>query len=114
MSNVLGDRLKRLRTESGLTQLELSSKLNIGNTTLSQYESGQRIPNDQIKTDICRYFGISMDYLLGLSDVRERDQRGPEIGCNDIPGYSKLNDSNKAAIDQLVDNLLKSQSDKEN
>lgn len=84
MSNVLGERIKMLRNEYGLTQLELSLKLNIGNTTLSQYESGQRIPSDEIKMKICDYFDVSMDYLLG----RVENPKAKHAHLNDLDEHS--------------------------
>lgn len=67
-SNILGKRIKYLREKQNLTQIELSKLLNIGNTTLSQYESGQRVPSDEIKAKIADFFGVTIDYLLGRTD----------------------------------------------
>lgn len=69
-SNVLGKRIELLRTENNLNQIRLAKILNIGNTTLSQYESGKRIPSDEIKLRIAEIFGVSLDWLLGISDIR--------------------------------------------
>ena len=63
-----GERIKRLRLRAGYTQLELAQKLNISNTTLSQYESELRVPSDEIKVKIAYLFDVSIDYLLGNSD----------------------------------------------
>ena len=70
IDNILGLRIRKLRRERGLSQLELAGHLNISNTTLSQYESGKRIPGDEIKIKIAGFFNVSIDYLLGCSDVR--------------------------------------------
>lgn len=70
MSNTLGMRIKSLREHAGLTQLELAKQLNVSNTTLSQYESGQRIPSDDIKIKIAAFFNVSVDYLLGQVDKK--------------------------------------------
>ena len=66
----IGDRIKSLRESEGLTQIQLSKKLNISNTTLSQYESGVRVPSDEIKTKIAIIFDVSLDYLMGRTDIR--------------------------------------------
>ncbi len=65
---MLGNRIKYLREKKDMTQLELAKILNISNTTLSQYESGQRTPSDEIKITIADFFGVSIDYLLGRKD----------------------------------------------
>lgn len=66
--NILGKRIKYLREHKDISQIELAKYLNIGNTTLSQYESGKRIPSDQIKLKIANYFNVSVDFLLGNTD----------------------------------------------
>jgi len=70
LNNVLGLRIKQLREEKELSQLKLAKHLNISNTTLSQYESGKRIPGDGIKIKIAQFFDVSIDYLFGCTDVR--------------------------------------------
>jgi len=60
----LGQRIKMLRENANLTQIELAKTLKINNSTLSQYESGARVPSDDIKIAIANYFGVSLDYLL--------------------------------------------------
>ena len=66
MKNILGNRIRHLRESQHLNQIALSKKLHISNATLSQYESGTRIPSDEMKVAIARFFGVSIDYLLGL------------------------------------------------
>ena len=68
--NILGKRIAMLREEKDLKQLELAKILNICNTTLSQYESGKRIPSDEIKNQIADYFDVTIDFLLGRTMIR--------------------------------------------
>ena len=70
MENTLGKRIKSLREQKELSQLEFSKLLNISNSTLSQYEAGNRMPSDEIKKKIAQYFDVSLDYLMGVSDIR--------------------------------------------
>ena len=92
--NVLGKRIKQLRESERLNQLELAKKLNISNTTLSQYETGQRIPSDDIKIKIARMFKVSLDYLLGVSDVRN---------YNDIETIAAHKEGEEFTEDELKD-----------
>lgn len=62
-----GDRLARLREERGLTQVELSSELNIGENQIWRYENGTK-PRNEILTKIAEFFNVSTDYLLGIVD----------------------------------------------
>lgn len=67
-SNTLGTRIKNLRIERNITQLKLAKYLNISNTTLSQYELGTRKPDYETLVKIAKYFNVTTDYLLGISD----------------------------------------------
>lgn len=53
--NVIGDRLVRLRGKR--PKGEVASSLNISKTALSMYESGARVPRDEIKIRIAEYYG---------------------------------------------------------
>jgi DNA-binding XRE family transcriptional regulator len=66
----LSSRIFDLRKEFGLTQGDLGDIVGVVKSTISLYEHGRSVPNDQIKTAMCRYFNVSMDYLLGLTDNR--------------------------------------------
>lgn len=70
-STKIGVQIKQLRLAAGMTQRELAQRINVGNTTLSQYESGARVPSDEVKLKIAMVFGVSVDYLLGATDSRE-------------------------------------------
>lgn len=69
MSN-FAKRLKELRTERGILQRELADYLKVSRVTITQYETGNRSPDDEIKKQIAQYFNVSLDYLMGLSDIR--------------------------------------------
>lgn len=69
-TSTIGERIKELRCEKGLSQLEFSNKLNVSNTTLSMYESNKRIPSDDIKEKIANYFDVSIDYLMCRTNQR--------------------------------------------
>jgi len=71
ISNVLGNRIADLRKSNNLSQIEFAKILNISNTTLSQYESGKRIPSDDVKLQIADYFNVSLDYLFGRTKVMD-------------------------------------------
>lgn len=62
---MFGERLRNLRESKELTQLELSKQINIGNVTLSQYESNKRKPDNDTLVQIADFFDVSVDYLLG-------------------------------------------------
>lgn len=66
----LATRIRTLREEANLTQLQFAHILNISNSALSQYESGGRVPSDDVKAKIADYFGVSLDYLYGRTNAK--------------------------------------------
>lgn len=68
MKTILGERLKELREERGYTQKQLSEELGINSVTYLHYEKEQREPPLSLLADIARFYGVSVDYLLGLND----------------------------------------------
>lgn len=68
MKTNLGQRLKELREEHGFTQKQLSDKLGINSVTYLHYEKEQREPPLSLLADIAKLYGVSVDYLLGLSE----------------------------------------------
>lgn len=62
------DRLKELRAESGLTQKELAAKLSITRSAYSLYELGTREPSIVVLIDMAKFFEVTLDYLVGISD----------------------------------------------
>lgn len=83
--NILGIRIATLRHLRGLNQLEFSKKLNISNTTLSQYESGKRIPSDNVLVMIADFFEVSLDYLFGRTDIKDITGNPPTIHYEELP-----------------------------
>jgi len=66
---MFGNRLKSLRIDSDLTQEELANILHINRSTLSNYENIGREPNYTLLIKISDYFNVSIDYLLGKTDI---------------------------------------------
>ena len=92
----ISDRIRLLRTESHMTQEEFGRIFGISKPTVSFYEHGKSVPNDQIKTAIARYFGVSVDYLLGVTDSRELTSPTPAAAQRPV----------EAAIAGELDRLL--------
>ena len=68
MKILLGERLKELREEKGLTQKELSCELKLNSVTYLHYEKSQREPPLQLLVEMAKYFNVSVDYLLGVDE----------------------------------------------
>lgn len=65
------NRLKELRNKKHLTQKELGEQLGMPNNTLSQYETGKREPKLETWQKLADFFGVSVPYLQGISDIED-------------------------------------------
>jgi len=75
----LGQRIRFLREERKLTQIQLAEAVEVTRSTLSLYEIGKRTPDLATLCRIARFFPVSLDYLLGLSD-----RRGETLNKDDL------------------------------
>ncbi|SDJ62270.1 helix-turn-helix domain-containing protein [Paenibacillus naphthalenovorans] len=64
------ERLRKLREKKGISQTEAAKRLGIVRTTYSNYESGNREPDIETIEKIARFYDVSVDYLLGISDTK--------------------------------------------
>ncbi len=60
--------LKQLRQDLGLSQKELSIKTGISQSTIARWENGDRTPEMNYLIILAKFFGVSIDYLVGLTD----------------------------------------------
>lgn len=69
IENVVADRILDLRTITNLTQEELADKLDISSQTVSNWERGTRLPQSYDILKICQIFGLSFEYIMGLTNI---------------------------------------------
>ena len=65
------ERIKGLREDKDLTQVDIAKYLNVAQNTYSQYENGKREVPITVLIKLCQYFDVSSDYILGLSDEKK-------------------------------------------
>ena len=68
MGSVFGNKLKELRTEKGIGQVELAQILHVSNGIISLWENGLREPKLSNLVAIAKYFQVTIDYLTGLEN----------------------------------------------
>ena len=78
---ILKERIKFLRNRNHISQKELSRIIETSKSTIGLYETGETLPNAENIKKLAEYFGVSSDYLLGLSDVPTTDTTIQAI-CN--------------------------------
>lgn len=70
MKNVLPERLKLLRTEKELTQIQVAKDLGVSQNAIYNWESGKRDVSSYFIRALAIYYNVTSDFLLGLSDKR--------------------------------------------
>lgn len=60
----IGERLRKLRTDENLTMDDVAASVQISRSTLNMYELGLRIPEDNIKIKLAKYFHTSVEQLF--------------------------------------------------
>ena len=65
------NRIKELRKKNHLTLKDMGSKLNMLDSTLSQYENEKRTPNEATWQALADFFNVSVDYLKGYGYSKE-------------------------------------------
>ena len=71
--------MSELRRQRGLSQRKAAADLKISQALLSHYENGAREPGLGFVCRACRYYGVSADYLLGLSEDTSRSEVREEL-----------------------------------
>lgn len=61
-----GEKLKELRLDKGVGQIQLAKELGVGKSVISLWELDRCEPTLSNLVKIARYFGVSLDYLAGL------------------------------------------------
>ena len=77
------NRIIELRTQRKISQLKLAKELNVHQTAVSQWEQNRTSPDSQLLPDIASYFGVSIDYLLGIDDDNKpakKNIKAPVLG----------------------------------
>ncbi len=105
----VGDRIRKCREDSGMSQTDLAKKLNVSKQTLYKYEMNiiTNIPSDKIER-IGEFLDVSPSYLMGWHDNISLEQDGfseliPDILAdrillNNIKKLIKLNEEHQHTI----------------
>ena len=78
MKDVLAKRLRECRGRTGLPQIKVAVYCDITEKANQNYELGIREPRVSILARIAQFYGVSMDYLVGLTDDPAPYPRAPK------------------------------------
>jgi len=90
---MIGYRLYLLRKAAGLSQAELGNMLSVSHHTISSYEKGKSEPSDETKVWLARYFGVTVDYLVGMCD-----EPSPRFSAADMLLPEGLSEEQRCAV----------------
>ena len=62
------ERLKELRIERGLSQMQLAKKLNLSQSAIAKWELGKTEPTASAIIALAQFFGETTDFILGITD----------------------------------------------
>lgn len=68
----LSAQFKKVRLEKGLTQKQVAAALGITEQAYQRYEYGKTVPSALVLISLADYFDVSLDYLVGRSDIPAR------------------------------------------
>ena len=107
-------RLKQLRAEKGITQIQLAEMLEVSKGTVAMWETDQRKPSWEILFQLSDIFDRRIDYILGHTDdgsspkptEEDIEQLGrwaaEESFYEDIMKYLRLDEYGKAAVEAII------------
>lgn len=111
---MFADRLKELRKENSMTQVQLAEALGVSKGTVAMWEIGKREPNFETINQLSDIFDCRIDYILGYSDDKssprmkeeDRDQLGrwevEDQFREIIMAYLALDEYGKTAVESLI------------
>ena len=68
----IAEKLVELRTSKGVTQEDVAQSLSISNKTVSKWENGASTPDLPMVIELAKYYGVTTDMLLGLSEDKNQ------------------------------------------
>ena len=108
----IGEKIKMLRDEHGLSRENAARRLYVGKSTPAYWESGKTIMRADSIVQVAKLFNVSADWLLGLSDNRYAPGYGDDIDysspldrlCLTLKTYNALKRAHIDTVGQLANN----------
>lgn len=98
------EKLKQLRKEKNLSQVEMANILNVHQTAVSQWEQGRTTPDMQTLIKIADYFQVTVDYLLGKNSENIDSYNSLTVHEKQlIKKYRLLDQHGQKAVNSVLD-----------
>lgn len=119
----MNDRIKKIRKESGKTQEEFASSLNLSRNFITQMETGTKNPSDRTIKDICREYHINEEWIRYgkgnmrivpddetasiVSDLLENENPLYDVIKSIARTYQALDPDSKKVLDNYISEFMK-------
>lgn len=88
----IGERIKKIRTDRGITKYNFAKSIGISDSSLANYENEFRVPSADIIYKICDVYGVSADYLIrGIEDINKNTSELLGLSDTTIERLKKFN-----------------------
>ena len=84
--DIANNRIRELREDRDLRQIDVANAVGIDQRSLSNYETGKTNPDSYAIIKLSQYFGVTCDYLLGVS---ERNINGKNVIIDELEDIRK-------------------------
>lgn len=101
------NRLKELRIEKGLLQSDIAKIIAKGTRIIGFYETGERDMGTETLAKLSEFFNVSIDYLLGKSDIRNSEEKESSWLSEFINNYVPPSEKQKEQIKELIKVIMK-------
>ena len=92
------NRIRELRKAKGLTMKQLGEVVDLAESTISQYETGRRQPDNETLLRLGEYFDVTVGYILGAEN-----EKAPALNAKDERDIAKTLDKLMAQLDSSGD-----------
>ncbi len=106
------NRIKQLREEKRMTQVRLSIELGVSQETVSAYEKGKYYPAFCSLAKLSEIFGVSIDYIMGLTDVRCAIGGLSEKESRVIEDFRKIDELDREKVLAYISGLVDAKNDR--
>lgn len=91
MTTLFAETLKKLRTERGLSQIQLGKQMFVNNSTVARWESGTRLPDAAMITRLSKVLDVDIGTLLSAA-----------VGSDESPNVILVDDSKAILSDGVA------------
>ena len=107
---MLAKKIRELRNEKGISQSSLANHLGLTQQAIAKWEKGIAEPDSVTLNKLASFFNVSVDFLLGRTNVRNSNNNVDEDFPDDVKvlmrSVSKLTDKQKEIVKRLVQEFI--------